>query len=966
MNVLENANGTTTTDLEKDYATYLEKVTLTFTPKSGYIAVSYSITVNEITTKYSLNGNTTALIEIEGNTTVEVEYNSYKKFKIEPCGNGALLWYEKDGVADAWSSGTEGTSDRDYDYVINRVRAGSSSSPIDSSIFSISAKTAPSLNGKWINFSSDSSSYSGKEICLFGASNEKSSVTFNSTNLIYSVTIKYCNSENASQRSAFYSNNTLVNGNFENATTVTYLVNSDNFTIENVGYTYLYMYSIEITYSYEMIPITISYDSNGGKGTMEEQIVTSLPVALNESSFTKDGYTFIGWATSKDSVSIEYGDGETIDNLDSNLTLYAMYELDPYQIANMAVIYSNQLTGDLSNIYAYYGGTGEHDITRYISDFIPEYKGLLELQFGKIVYVGSSHETYNLCAEKLIPISQSYETAANISLLDAYLELAYSYYYQSTQLQYDQGSSYQRKIRDMVPEDATELYQKYLDCSTYVSNAFYNAFDDIIVTSSNLNSITTKILINFARDNIGNSNEVILYQDGLLNMSETEKQQALQEFKNALQPGDLYVYRHTSDSAGHVMLYVGNGYFLHSTGNSYDYDNLKDKTEKWTSVEGSVSPEGTVRYQKSSSTVYKTTSTRYLFYIDPDGVDSNDRYALLRPLNRKGLTLTPTTIARCMASGMDIEKSANKTTSVSLGDEITYTIKVKNNSENVISNISVNDVIPQYTTFVSMTNSYPNNHVDGKLIWNIPSIPAGQSVSISYTVKVTNDTNNIGKTITSTGSVGHIQLNTLNLSIGSLSEDKLSDFVTMAIQYYNNPNVYYSDSANNSLSDPTNNIVTFNNGANFVTTLYKRYYATLGKTLDLSSELSEVTNANFMNSIITSSGINSDSKLSKMMVNGGYGGTYFKKDYYMDRMRTIEYDYLLPGDIISFKNSSAPYNQYLYLGDVTIDSVQYSNAFFLFTTSDGVKLISGSSSTKLMQAFIGYNCFAVIRPSLYL
>ena len=101
-----------------------------------------------------------------------------------------------------------------------------------------------------------------------------------------------------------------------------------------------------------------------------------------------------------------------------------------------------------------------------------------------------------------------------------------------------------------------------------------------------------------------------------------------------------------------------------------------------------------------------------------------------------------------------------------------------------------------------------------------------------------------------------------------------------------------------------------------------------------------------------------------MLVNGGYGGTVFKKDYTMDRMRTVEKEYLLPGDIISFVNSSAT-NQYLYLGDITIDSAKYKNALLIFTTSDGVKLVYGSEADALLVKFIGYVRFAIIRPSLY-
>ena len=716
----------------------------------------------------------------------------------------------------------------------------------------------------------------------------------------------------------------------------------------------------------ENCSFVIRFDPNGGNGTMNDQFVDCDEFVLNKNTFTKPGYNFVGWSLEPNGY-VDFADCEDASGIiTQNTTLYAIYEFAYSKVADLIDDYNNRIKDIDKDVYAYYGGKDDKDISKYIPDFNKELANSFELQFGKLVYVGNDSSQYENMTSNFIPISQSYRNAHEISLLDAYLELAYSYYYQGVQIQYDQGSSYQRKIRDMVPEDATELYQKYMDCSTYVSNCFYNAFDQIVVSSSDINSVTTKVLIDYAKINVGQSNEVILYQDNLKNLTSDEKNIALETFKNTIQPGDLYVYRHTNDSAGHVMLYLGDGYFLHSTGSSYNYSSLTDKVESYTSVQGEMKPEGSVRYQSANSTVYNSSSTRYLFYEDPYKTDSNDRYALLRPLNRKGLSLTPTTIARCMNSGIEIEKSADKYTSVSVGDTITYTITITNNSKKSLKNISINDELTDDVTFVEMSKTeYYNN--DGKhLIWNIPSIDSKQSVKLSYKVLVTNDETKIGSTISSKGSVGHINLNTVNLSINSFSSSNYNDFVKMALQYYNNSNVYYDKNANNSTLDPTNNVITFNNGANFVTTLYKRYYSSLGKEFDLTSELENVTNTNLMDSIFDTDGnFNASGKLYKMLVNGGYGGIVFKKDYTMDRMRTVKKEYLLPGDIISFSNSSAT-NQYLYLGDIKIDSTKYETAFLLFTTTDGVKLVYDDASKELLVKFIGYNRFAVIRPSLYI
>ena len=938
-----------------------EEVEITFTPNSGYTLLSYTIINDNGSVTIPSYKDTNASLTITSNTVVEANYvktNNVESFNY--CSGDSKLIYFIDGKYQ--NSGKTTTYTEEDILACMKDSEGNS---IDSSIFGISPITT-FKDGKWVNPYYSKNNYG---LSLYSSETEYSGITFNSLKTIYSITITYY-SENYYDRAEVISNEKTLSRFKESDTSYSYLVNGNNFSITNIsGGNYLYIPSIEIVYECDGAfegPVTITYDANGGNGEMTNQTVNTANFNLNESNFSKPGYNFVGWSDSKNGTML-YGDGESISGtIVKDTTLYALYEFEPTKSFELIDTYQKSLTGDLSDIYAYYGGKDTHDITKYIPSFDSNLTDMFELQFGKMVYVGNNTNLYSYVTENFIPVSQSYKTVENITLLDAYLELGYAYYYQGIQIQYDQGSSYQRKIRNMKPEDATDLYQKYMDCSTFVSNAYYNAFNDTIIPNADINSITTKTIINFARDNIGKSNEVILYQDDLLNMTASEKATAMAKFKEVLQPGDLYVYRHGNDGSGHVMLYVGNGYFLHSTGSSYNYTSLTDKTEGWTSVEGSEKPEGSVRYQSVNSTVYKETSTRYLFYVDPAGEDSNNRYALLRPLNRKGLKLTPNTIARCMTPGIEIEKSADKTTSVTLGDTITYTFTITNNSKKTINNVAVTDVIPTNTTFVSMDKSYNYNHKDNNIIWNIPSIESGKTIKLSYVVSVTNKTTDIGKKISSTGNVGHLPLNTLNMSISSLSKSQLDTFVTMALQYYNNSNVSYSSSANNSSADPTKNVITFNNGSNFVTAVYKRYYESLGKTLNLASELDSVTNTNFINSIMSTTGtLQTDTLLGKMLVNGGYGGTVYTKNYDMDRMRTAKPEYLLPGDIISFVNSSAT-NQYLYLGDVTIGSSFYRNALLLFTTSSGVKMVYGSDADALLVKFIGYKRFAIIRPSLYM
>ena len=71
--------------------------------------------------------------------------------------------------------------------------------------------------------------------------------------------------------------------------------------------------------------ITISFNSNGGSGTM-----TSINVSPNTSNklksnmFTRDNHVFAGWNTKQDGTGTSYSDGQVI-NLSENKTLYAQW-----------------------------------------------------------------------------------------------------------------------------------------------------------------------------------------------------------------------------------------------------------------------------------------------------------------------------------------------------------------------------------------------------------------------------------------------------------------------------------------------------------------------------------------------------------------------------------------------------------------------------------------------------------------
>ena len=77
---------------------------------------------------------------------------------------------------------------------------------------------------------------------------------------------------------------------------------------------------------------TVIFNGNGGIGNMDNQSFTyGEAKELTKNSFTKDGYTFIGWSTSRDG-NVIYTDCLRI-NINADITLYAVWEVNEYQIS---------------------------------------------------------------------------------------------------------------------------------------------------------------------------------------------------------------------------------------------------------------------------------------------------------------------------------------------------------------------------------------------------------------------------------------------------------------------------------------------------------------------------------------------------------------------------------------------------------------------------------------------------------
>ena len=94
-------------------------------------------------------------------------------------------------------------------------------------------------------------------------------------------------------------------------------------TIQNIS-SDIVLYATWIENTTPVTNYTVTFNANGGSGTMASQQTNGSTFVVPTCSFTKTNYTFKNWAyESKNGV--EYSPGEIIVNIQKNITLYALW-----------------------------------------------------------------------------------------------------------------------------------------------------------------------------------------------------------------------------------------------------------------------------------------------------------------------------------------------------------------------------------------------------------------------------------------------------------------------------------------------------------------------------------------------------------------------------------------------------------------------------------------------------------------
>jgi len=305
----------------------------------------------------------------------------------------------------------------------------------------------------------------------------------------------------------------------------------------------------------------------------------------------------------------------------------------------------------------------------------------------------------------------------------------------------------------LTDNDVDMVLFKWIDFDHYKEKESKNAFQELVAfdffTSDHFTEYTDDIVfvddsydgdIHYSYyDNAGNKlDPQVVLQEYIVKTAE--------QYEKYMRPGDVFA------STDHTMMYVGGRYSLHSsysTGGG-KIQNTYDKVE----------PDGTVFAQENLISTH----------LSPEKTKRR-HFVILRPLNRvvapgydedpgndivKGIEIPEKTLTREEYPMMDIDRTVDITPygTVSTGENLTYTIKIFNESNNknylkwgsqyehgtreavTYKNLIVTETIPEGTELVESSLSEGAKVEGNKIVWNIESIVPGESVELTYSVKV--------------------------------------------------------------------------------------------------------------------------------------------------------------------------------------------------------------------------------------
>lgn len=575
-------------------------------------------------------------------------------------------------------------------------------------------------------------------------------------------------------------------------------------------------------------------------------------------------------------------------------------------------------------------------------------------------------------------ISFNVDASSKEEIRNAVIETAEAYYRKGVNVQYD---TYRRNMT-FSPEDATDQSTVYTVCSGFTQMVYYQTLGISIPPY-------TQSLMKAAREN-KNENFIVLYLDSNtiftpsgIGENNSSLDDVVNNWKNIVNPGDILVIRR-ANKTGHAMLFAGeeNGmpYVLESTGSTYVMkdDSHTEKFETAGSIKKTPLSNLLTAYYNGKNSTSKITELAIIRFINDDHTYIDDSYAKKTYENLTNIAKT-----RLSYPKIDIEKTTiinnndnnvNVRSSVTPNDTITFNIKITNNSQQDYKDLIINENIHNLTTVLEKGNGSLSGN---KLSFTIDKIPKGESKTISYKVRVLNNSSYIGQYITSTGMVNDMPTRTINLYISeSLTFDEQKKIVSKFNELTDaDDNAYDIEFITKTYQEALGLDIDFLNDKSFNAIVTADCSTDICKLSVTEDSIKKITLSNYYGIRLGSTtsldiDSNSDSEVvtpTDKVLSADSAWNTFKFDNKNDRVRDVTFNDLQIGDIIIYRTETANvmYDKaYIYLGDETLGRRYHSNANNKNVTvyyADGTNGTSTKGITLIRNLI--YDNFIVLRPA---
>lgn len=460
-----------------------------------------------------------------------------------------------------------------------------------------------------------------------------------------------------------------------------------------------------------------------------------------------------------------------------------------------------------------------------------------------------------------------------------------------------------------APEDYTSQSIGYSNCAAFAHDVYWAALDYEVGAHSTRNfaSLSTRV------------RRYTYYPTG----QETSTEQAAVEsaFRANLQVGDIIVVRYAGEREGngHAMLYVGpdvleSGHdIIHSTGSTYSYKEFNEKEER----------NGTVQTMSTKS-LFTRGSSLYTF-------SQLQTLCLIRPLEAFNGSIPENTCNRIRnMQGVVAEKlsSHTKGMTVNPGEEMTFTFRITNKNDTPVT-LEVRDSVPSNTAYVSGADQ-----VDGNaLSWQV-TVPANNTISISYTVQVNADAAYGDTVFGEDGTVGGVKTPCPKVYIQKTLTQEEQEKILIATEE-----------------------ITGKTGMLLADAIYQQ---ATGKKTGLPTDF-DTLDSSFFEVFFKGHRLRGEGGALDLIPTGMFGG---RKAYH----RTIASDYMR----LEYCRTRKVQAEHLVVGDIILavggpnTPGNPTEGLYLFTGERLLNLNTGKTqpAQPLLNMLLGYDRFVVIRPSI--